>query len=217
MTTKILIVDDHKIVRQGLRSMLTKESDFEVVGECRNGLEAVKMSSRLQAEVIIMDISMPYLNGIEATQQIIKRNPKTRVLAMSMHENKKIIGRILKSGASGYILKNCDFSELTKAIRTLIKDKIYIDPSVINNVIEDYKDLLMIQDTSTLTTLSSREKEVFQLLTEGKSIKMIAHILLISPKTAETHRKNLMDKLGVDNLADLIKLGLKEELTPLEV
>ena len=216
MSIKILLADDHKIIRDGLRSLIEKHPEMDVVGEAENGRTTVQLAQDLDPDVVIMDISMPDLNAMNATQQIIADVPGIKVIALSMHSDKRFVVGMFKAGASGYLLKDCAFDELEQAIKTVLADHTYLSPKIATVVIKDYVPYLTEQDSSALSDLSSREREVLQLLAEGKSTKQIAAELYLSAKTIETHRQNIMEKLGVHTLAELIKFAIREGLTSLE-
>ena len=213
MTTKIVLADDHTIMRKGLRSLLEKESNIEVVAEAENGRTTVQLVRELKPDVVIMDISMPDLNGIDATHQIIDMEPDVKVIALSMYSERKFVAGMLKAGASGYLLKDCAFDELSRAIRTVIQDQTYLSPKVASTVIQDYMKHLSKDEASVFTTLTDREREVLQLLAEGKSTKQIASDLFVSVKTIETHRQNIMNKLKLYNIPDLVKYAIREGIT----
>lgn len=216
MVIRTLIADDHKIVRDGLRSLLDKHSGIEVVGEAETGRMAVKLTSKLLPDVVIMDIGMPDLNGIEATRQIITDRPGVKVIALSMHSDKRFVSGILKAGASGYLLKDCAFEELARAIQTVLSGRVYLSPQITDVVVDDYVKVTSERDRSALSSLSPREREVLQLLAEGKKTKEIAFDLSLSVKTIETHRQRIMEKLDIHTVAELTKFAIREGLTSLE-
>ncbi len=215
MSIKIILADDHEIVREGLRSLLEKQPDMEVVAEAEDGRTTVKQVQKLLPDVVIMDISMHDLNGIEATRQIIAKSPRIKVLALSMHSDKRFIAGMLSAGASGYLIKDSAFKELVNAIRIVVSNKIYLSPRITGIVTEDYVNRLTATDSSAHSILSAREREVLQLLAEGKSTKQVASQLNVSVKTIETHRLNIMDKLGIYSVAKLTKYAIREGLTSL--
>ena len=217
MSTRILLADDHKITRQGLRSLLEKQQDMEVVAEAENGREAVRLAGEMAPDVIIMDVTMPDLNGIEATKQILSLSPDIKIIALSMHSDSTFVTEMLKSGAAGYLLKDCAFEELTRAIRTVIDDKTYLSPSISGVVVEDYLQRLSKADFAAPDILSDREREVLQLMAEGNSTKQIALKLHISVKTVETHRRQIMSKLDIHTVAELTKYAIKKGHTSLEM
>lgn len=215
MSIRIIIADDHKIVRNGLRSLIEKELDIEVIAEADNGRNAVRISQELAPDVVIMDIAMPDLNGIEATRQIIAALPNTKVIALSMHADKRYVMEMLKAGASGYILKDNAYEELASAIRTVLGNRTYLSPQVAEIVIGDYVQLARTDNGSAFSLLSAREREVLQLLAEGNSTAQIADRLCISVKTVETYRQHLMEKLNIRSIAELTKYAIREGLTSL--
>jgi len=216
MSIRILLADDHKITRQGLRSLLDKQSDMEVVAEAEEGRTAVRLVRELLPDVVIMDVSMPDLNGMEAARQITREFGNVRIVALSMHSDSLFVTEMLKSGASGYLLKDCAFEELARAIRAVVAGKTYLSPSISGVVVDDYLHRLSKADFSGLDVLTSREREVLQLLAEGKSTKQIALKLHISGKTVETHRRQMMNKLDIHTVAELTKYAIRKGLTSLE-
>jgi two-component system response regulator NreC len=216
MPIRILIADDHKIVREGLTALLRQHPHMEVVGEAENGRQAVQLAASLQPQVVIIDIGMPELNGIEATRQIVAESPGTKVIALSMHSDKRFVKGMLKAGAAGYLLKYCASEELVNAIQMVMANRVYLSHDITGIVVEDYVQKLADSDASPFQSLTPREREVLQLLAEGHSTRQIADTLHVSVKTIEVHRKQLMDKLGLSSLADLIKFAIREGLTSIE-
>ena len=216
MSTRILLADDHKITRQGLRSLLEKQKDMEVIAEADNGRTAVQLAVEMAPDIIIMDVTMPDLNGVEATKQILAKSPDIKIIALSMHSDALFVTEMLKSGAAGYLLKDCAFEELTRAIRTVIEGKVYLSPAISGVVIDDYLQRLSRADSSDVEVLSDREREVLQLMAEGNSTKQIAVKLHISIKTVETHRRQIMQKLDIHTVAELTKYAIRKGLTSLE-
>ncbi len=216
MSTRILLADDHKITRQGLRSLLEKQPDFEVVAEAENGRTAVRLADELAPDIVIMDVAMPDLNGVEATKQIVSKSPDIKVIALSMHSDSLYVTEMLKSGAAGYLLKDCAFEELTRAIKTVIDGKTYLSPAISGLVIDDYLHRLSLDDFKSIDILTDREREILQLIAEGYSTKQIALKLHISVKTVETHRRQIMGKLDVHTIAELTKYAIRKGLTSLE-
>jgi DNA-binding NarL/FixJ family response regulator len=214
---RILLADDHQIVRQGLRMLLEAESDMEVIGEADNGRKVLKLAQEMLPDVIIMDLSMPELNGIEATRQILSGSPAVKVVALSMHSDSLFVLNMIRSGASGYLLKDCALEELVKAIRTVVSQKTYLSPGVSDIVIKDFVTGWQTTSTSAFSVLSAREREVLQLMAEGKSTNQIADGLCVSVKTVEAHRKQVMTKLGIHSVAELTKYAIRQGLTSLEV
>ena len=213
MNIRIIIADDHKIVREGLRSLIDKQTRMEVVAEADDGRKTVQLARELKPDVIVMDISMPDLNGIEATKQIVSENSLVNIIGLSMHSDRRFVSRMLKAGASGYLLKDCAFDELATAINTVFNNKIYLSPVINDIVVNDYLKGGSTAEFSKLSLLSQREREILQLIVEGVSTKQIATNLHVSVKTIETHRQNLINKLDIRNLADLTKFAIREGLT----
>jgi len=216
MKTRVILAEDHQLVRECLRAALEKESDIEVVDEARNGREAVSLASQKQPRVVVMDVVMPDLNGIEATRQILSASPNIKVLALSMHSDRRFVAGMLSAGASGYVLKDCAFEELAEAIRTVASDRTYLSPGIAGVVVEDYVKQLSSGGEQHISVLTPREREVAQLLAEGKSTKAVAVALHVSPKTIETHRRQLMEKLDIHSIAELTKFAIRAGLTSLE-
>jgi two-component system response regulator NreC len=214
MSIRIILADDHEILRHGLSRSFQHTEDIEVIGQAKDGHSAVKLAKELFPTVVVMDIGMPDLNGVEATRRIIKESPRVKVIGLSMHSSNKYVREMFKAGASGYLLKDCPFEELAKAIRTVAKGKSYISPFIGDTVIKNY--LGELSEESAFTVLSQREREVLQLLSEGKTTKQIAGQLHISPKTVEAHRLRIMNKLDIDNIAQLTKYAIQEGLTQAE-
>jgi DNA-binding NarL/FixJ family response regulator len=215
MSIKILLADDHKIIREGLRALLVNQRDIDVIGEAEDGRSTVKLSHELSPDIVIMDISMPDLNGIEAARQIISRDSRIKVIALSVHSDKRFVIEMLNAGASGYLLKDCAFEELANAIRTVMSNRSYLSPAITDVMIYDYRNLLSRETLSVFSLLSPREREILQLFAEGKSTKEIAFDLDISIKTVETHRQQIMKKLDIHTIAELTKYAIKEGLTTL--
>jgi len=216
MSIRIILADDHKITRQGLRSLLEKQSDMQVVGEAQDGRTAVLQVGQLSPDVVIMDVSMPDLNGIEATRQILSKSPNVKIVALSMHSDLQFVAEMLRSGAAGYLLKDCAFEELAGAIRTVVANQTYLSPTISGPVVDDYRHRLSKADVSDVDILTDREREVLQLMAEGKSTKQIALKLHISVKTVETHRRQIMNKLDIHTIAELTKYAIRKGLTTLE-
>ncbi len=216
MPTRILLVDDHAMIRQGLCSLLEKQPDIEVVGSVENGRQAVDTVHQLAPDIVIMDISMPNLNGIDATRKIAEEAGSVKIIALSIHSSRRFVAEMLKAGASGYILKDCLFDELMEAIKTVLRGEIYLSPKITGVVIDDYVQRLSNQYQPNGPVISDREREVLQLLAEGKSTKQIALQIHVSAKTIESNRRNIMDKLKINSVAELTKYAVREGITPLE-
>ncbi|MHB9024748.1 MAG: response regulator [Armatimonadota bacterium] len=211
----IVLVDDHQIVRQGLRALLERQPDFRVVGEAANGRDAIRIIQQHTPEVVIMDVAMPDLNGIEATRQIHTLSPHAKIIALSMHAEKAIVQDMLRAGASGYILKESAYDELVDAIRATQHGQIFLSQQLVNLVLKDYVERLDDRTTSRLASLSPREREVWQLIAEGNNNPTIAEQLHLSVRTVETHRKNLMEKLEITSVAELTRVAIREGLITL--
>jgi DNA-binding NarL/FixJ family response regulator len=217
MSIRILLVDDHTIIRQGLRSLLEKEPDMEVVGEAGDGRKTLQLVRQLVPDIVVMDITMPNLNGIDATHEIVSKFPEVKVIALSIHSNKRFVAGMLKAGASGYILKECLFDELVQAVRAVAGGVRYLSPRITGVVVDNYVEhLSATPPESSLSTLTEREHEVLQLLAEGKGTKQIALELYVSPKTIEANRRQIMEKLDMHSVAELTKYAIREGLTSLE-
>ncbi len=215
MKTRILIADDHKILRAGLCALLEKQPDMEVIGEADSGARAVSLAKKKSPHLIIMDINMPDMNGIEATKRILSENDGIKVLALSMYADKGYVINMLKAGASGYLLKDCALEELANAIRAIMDNKTYLSPVLVDSILKDLIDLATKDDLSVYSILTSREREVLQRLAEGRTTKEIAFDLGISIKTVETHRQQISAKLGMSSIAELTKYAIREGLTSL--
>jgi two-component system, NarL family, response regulator NreC len=215
MKTRVLIVDDHKIFREGLKSMLEKKSDIEVIGEAENGLDAIKLAQELLPDVVIMDIVMPDMNGVEATRHISADPSNAKIIGLSMHEDGRFAAEMLKAGASGFLLKECAFEELVDAINTVRANGIYLSSKIKESMLKDYVGFLSKKNLSGFSVLSAREQEVLKCIAEGKSTREIASHLGVSVKTIETHRQNIMEKLDIHNMAELIKYAIRAGLTSL--
>lgn len=213
MSIKILLADDHGIVRKGLRFLLERQQGIEVVGEAGNGREAVKMASELVPDIVIMDIAMPQLNGIEATAQIIKRNPEVGVIILSMHADEGYLLRALSAGAKGYLLKDSAETDLVRAVQMVANKRPFFSPAISQTLLDDYLGQLQrqgLQDSYDL--LTDREKEILQLLAEGRSNKEVANLLDLSVYTVETHRKNIMLKLNLHSTAEIVLYAVRKRI-----
>ena len=213
MSIQIILAEDHRITREGLVNMLEDQPDMEVVGEAGNGREAIQLARELSPDLVIMDVTMPDLNGIDSTR-IITSNPKSiKVIALSMYSDKQFVQGMMQAGASGYLLKDCAFSELVHAIRAVFKGDTYLSPGIAGIVVEDYVSKLSRSASSASSVLTRREREVLQLISEGESTRHIASKLAISVKTVETHRRQMMGKIGIRTVAGLTKYAIREGLT----
>jgi DNA-binding NarL/FixJ family response regulator len=212
MPTRILLADDHKMIRSGLRSLLEDEPGFEVIAEANDGRTAVSLAAELSPDVVIMDIHMPDLNGIEATWQIKGANGNgPKVIALSAHADERYAREMLRAGASGYVLKHAAFAELANALKFVIANQTYLSPSVMKVTVKGFG-----RNGTAFSVLTPREREVLQLLAEGKATKQAAMQLKVSVKTVETHRKNIMEKLAMHSVAELTKYAIREGLTTAE-
>ena len=209
---RILLADDHTIVRHGLSRSFQQEEGMEVLGEANDGRSTVELARELSPDVVVMDIAMPELNGIEATRQIIKENSKVKVIGLSMHSSDKYVREMFRAGASAYLLKDCPFEELVEAVKTVAEGKTYVSPSIGGMIVKNYIGETD-EEKSVFSILSQREREVLQILAEGKTTKQISLALHISPKTVEAHRLHIMSKLKIDNVAQLTKYAIQEGLT----
>lgn len=217
MGVKILLVDDHQIMRDGLRSLIEKRPGMEVVAEAENGRAAIKLTRQFRPDVIVMDINMPDLNGIDATRQIVAEFPGTKIIAFSMHTDHQFVAGALKAGVSGYLQKDSAFEELAQAIRTVVADQTYLSAKIAGEVVKDYVEKLVAGESAAPSSfLTAREREVAQLYAEGQTTKQIADRLNLSVKTIETHRRHIMEKLDITGIAELTKFAIREGLTSLD-
>jgi DNA-binding NarL/FixJ family response regulator len=212
MAITVLIVDDHQITREGIRSMLEREPDMKVLGEAEDGRAATRMARELGPDIIVMDVCMPDMNGILATNIILSESPKIKVLALSMLDDRRFVYNMLRAGASGYLIKDCSFKELARAIRMVVRNKTYLSPGIMDVVVKDYVRPPAYSD-SPPSSLTIRESEVLQLVAEGHSTSQIANFLHVSVKTIETHRQNLLSKINAKGIAGLTKYAIREGLT----
>jgi len=207
---RVLLVDDHALVREGIRALLQLHNDVEVVGEAGDGREAVEKTRELSPDVVVMDISMPAMGGIEATRQIVRENPSARVVVLSRHDNVSYARFLLEAGASGYVPKKAVSTDLAAAIRVVYAGDVFLHPSIAKAIARDYVQLVRYEHkTDAGENLTEREKEILKLLAEGCSSHQIAEQLFLAVKTVLNHRKNIMEKLGVDNFVQLIRYAIK--------
>ena len=216
MTIKIILADDHKVLREGLKSLLDQQEDIQVIGEADDGQAVVRLTRKLEPDIVVLDIGMPNMNGIQATQHIVAEVPDTKVLALSMHSDHQFVVKMLQAGASGYMLKDCAFEELVSAVRDIAAGKFYLSKDVTGVVISDYINKMQAIDAAGEPILTSRERETLQLIAEGNSTADTANLLNVSTKTVETHRKHIMDKLNIHSIAELTKYAVRVGLTSLE-
>jgi len=216
MSVRILLADDHRILREGLRSLLAQQPDMVVVGEAADGEEAVALAGQLRPDLVIMDVVMPGLDGVVATRRIRAEIPATRVIALSMHADRRFVSEMLRAGALGYLLKDSAFEELHQAVRTVMDGRPYLSAVITGSIVEDFVRQTSAPErspASPLEMLTARELEVLRLLADGKRVKEVAHLLAISAKTVESHRQNIMDKLEIHSTVDLTRYALREGLT----
>lgn len=205
---RILLADDHAVVRQGFKMILSAQTDMEIVGEAGNGREAVELAEQLRPDIVVMDVSMPELNGIEATRRLGASVPHARVVALSMHKDSVYVREILRAGARGYLLKDSVAADLVSAIRAVASGEGYISPAVSNAVLDDYRRHV----TNPIDMLSSREREVLQMLAEGKTNKEIAVVLNLSVYTVDAHRGRIMEKLNLHSINELVRFAVRNGL-----
>lgn len=209
----VVLAEDHAIIREGLRALIEKESDMEVIGEAENGLQAVQQARQLRPDIVIMDVSMPELNGIEATRQIKAAGGNTRVVALSVHDKPEYVMDMIKAGASGYLLKDCVSSELVHAIRRVAVNESYLSPKIAAIVINEHNEKLSSSNRRANVALKNHEIDVLKLLVEGKTASQIAVQYNITVKAIEAKRRRILNKLDIDNFADLVKYAIREGLT----
>jgi DNA-binding NarL/FixJ family response regulator len=217
MNIRLLLADDHQLMREGLKALIETEGDMTLVGEAEDGYSTVEQAGKLSPHVIVMDVAMPDLNGIEATRQVLQINPNIKVVALSGHLNKEFVRQMLEAGASAYILKTRAYEELTRAVREVMANRKYLSPEIASGVVDEYVELTTASGKeSAFIMLTDREREVLQLLSEGASTKEMADTLGISIKTVETHRRNMMEKLDLHSVAELTKYAISEGITTLD-
>ena len=215
MGIKIMVVDEHKIVREGLATLIAKQANMEVVGEATDGREALALVEKNIPDLILMDVTMPNLNGIEATRRIKSKNPEIEIIALSLHSERQFVLGMIRAGASGYLIKQCTFDELVLAINTVMEGKKYLSREIANILIEEYVRKESEGKAAINSRLTSRETEILQLLAEGKTTKEIADNLSVSMKTVEAHIRHTKNKLKVNTVAALTKIAIREGLTSL--
>lgn len=215
MTIRVVLADDHTVVRAGIRAMLERIDGIEILGEASNGREALLLVELHRPHLLLTDIGMPEMNGLELTARVAKEFPNVRVVILSMHATEEYVWQALRAGAAGYLLKDTDVGELELAIRSVTEGKSYLTSAVSQQVVENYMQRLG-NGTSALDILTPRQREILQLIAEGKSTKEIAHTLRISVKTVETHRTSLMDRLQIYDIAGLVRFAMRMGLVPPE-
>ena len=217
MTVRVVLADDHAMMREGLKALIAKEADLEVAGEADNGKEIVELARKAGAHIVVMDVAMPGLNGIEATRKLLKALPFCKVVALSGHANNKFVREMLKAGASAYVLKSRAYEELVRAIREVMKGLKYLSPDIAQGVVDAYVEISSSMSSNpAFVVLTDREREALQLIAEGKSTKEVADTLGVSIKTIETHRHNIMEKLNLHSVAELTKYAIREGLTSVD-
>ena len=217
MNVRIILADDHAVMREGLRALIEKEEGFTVVGEADNGMATIDQVGKTAPHVVIMDVAMPDMNGIEATRKIIAAHPHTNIVAFSGHANRGFVREMLSAGAAAYVLKSRAYEELVRAIKEVMKGRKYLSPDIARGVIDDYVELShTLSDNPAFTVLTNREREVLQQLAEGGSTKEMADTLGVSVKTVETHRRNIMEKLDLHSVAELTKYAVREGVSSLD-
>nr|WP_320192827.1 response regulator transcription factor [uncultured Desulfobacter sp.] len=219
MKINIILADDHHLIREGLRLLLDREKDFSVLAEADDGRAALSAVKKFKPDLVIMDVSMPELNGMEATRKIISEAPGTKVLALSMYSDKRFVEGMFLAGVSGYILKNCIAKELVSAVRLVAKGQVYISPEIAGTIVDGYLSCVVSENDTNRginrKSLTDREREILQLISEGQNTKEIAEKLHVSSKTVDAHRRNIMTKIGVQSIAELTKFAIREGITTL--
>ncbi len=212
MSVRVLIVDDHKIVREGLRSLLAKEPDIEVVGEAESAYQAIDLAEEMRPDLVLMDIVMPGLNGIEATRLVLAKAPTVKVIALSMYSERQYVIEMLRAGACGYLLKDCALEQLGEAIRTVAQGRTYITQRITDVIIEDYTSQVRNPRSAASSVLTSKQYKILQLLAEGNSTREIALRMALNTKTVESHRRRIMQKLNIHTIAGLTKYAIRDGL-----
>ncbi len=216
MKRRVLIADDHKIFREGLKALLESREGIQVLGEAENGRTLTKMTRQLRPDLVIIDVAMPEMNGIEATRQLREIDAGIKVLALSMHSDSRFVTQMLKAGANGYLLKDCAFNELAEAIQTVFQNRVYLSPGITDLVVKAYLENSADEaDPDKPGALTAREREILQLVAEGKNTQEIADLLNFSGKTVDTHRRQIMKKLDLHSIAELTKYAIREGITVL--
>jgi two-component system response regulator NreC len=213
MKIRVLVADDHKITREGLVNMLKAQPEIEIVGEAQDGRNALALARELKPDVVIMDVSMPDMNGIDATLKIVTGSKDIKVIALSMYSDRRYVTGMIRAGARGYLLKDCSFEELMRAVQAVSRNQAYLSPQVTSVMIDELLERSAMDRHLLSRTMTLREREILQLIAEGMTTTEIAHHLNLSVKTVESHRRQLMDKTGVRSIAALTKFAIKEGLT----
>lgn len=217
MTLRLLIADDHEMVRDGLKALIEKEATLEVVGEAGTGPDTVALAGKLAPNLVVMDLAMPGLNGIEATRRILQEHPHTKIIGLSAHPDQNLVSEMLKAGASAYVLKHTAYEELLRAIQEVMQGRTYLSPEVTRGVVDTFvRARPQAGKNPAFAVLTDREREVLQALSEGATTKDMAEQLGVSIKTIETHRRNIMQKLGIHSIAELTKYAIREGITSVD-
>lgn len=216
MSLRIVLADDHRIMREGLAAMLRQEPDFDIVGQADDGAALVRIARKLQPDVVITDVSMPGLNGIEAIRRILEETPGVKVLCLSVHTEKSLVAAVMDAGAAGYVLKDCLYEELIRAVRAVVAQQVYISPGIAGVLILAYRERQGASHKSAFSELTGRELEVVQLIAEGHTTKAIAERLHVSAKTVGTHREHILQKLHLNGTADLTRYAIQEGIVTVE-
>lgn len=216
MTIRIILADDHKLMRDGLHALLDREKGLDVIATAENGRVAVQLTRKLSPHVVVMDVSMPEMNGIDAARQILNEMPETKIVALSMHSDRRFVEGMLRAGVSSYVLKDSPIEELSFAIRAVMDNRAYFSQEIAQTVVKGYLSKLDASEEAVAPLLTPREREVLQLIAEGKKTKEVAGSLNVSVKTIETHRRQIMEKLNLRSIAQLTKFAIREGLTTLE-
>jgi DNA-binding NarL/FixJ family response regulator len=213
MAAKVLLVDDHEIMREGMGALLRKYSEFEVVGQASDGRQALEMTEKLKPDIVIMDVGMPNLNGIDATRQLLSVHPDLKIMALSMHSDGSVVAKMIRAGAAGYMLKESAFDELVEGLNALMEGRTFLCNKISKVVFSEYVGMITNSKSIKGDGLTAREREVLQLVAEGNTTKEIAEMLKLSTKTIDSHREHIMEKLGIRNIAGLTKYAIREGLT----
>lgn len=210
MSIRIILVDDHLLVRQGIRALLTDQPDIDIVGEASDGETAIQLVKELQPDLIVLDIELPDIDGIDVAPRVLTVSPSTKILALSMHSEKRYVSEALAAGASGYLLKDEDIEELVSAIKTIVSGELYLSSKLVETVVNDYRNRLTQSTKPDISDLTPREREILRLIAEGNTTKEISAILNLKFKTVDTHRQQIMKKLEIHNVVELTKFAIRE-------
>ncbi len=218
MNIRLLLADDHAMLREGLKSLISKDPELSVVAEAENGAEILALARKSGVHVVVMDVAMPGLNGIEATRKLLKENNNIKVVALSGHSNREFVREMLKAGASAYVLKSRAYEDLVCAIREVMQGRKYLSPDVARGVVDEYVEIssASLGENAAFVVLTEREREVLQLIAEGRSTKEASDSLGVSVKTAETHRRNIMEKLNLHSVAEITKYAIRAGITSVD-